>query len=215
MSTDGSVTHWISLVKDGDPDAAQQLWGAYFSRLVGLARAKLRGARRRAEDEEDAALSAFDSFCRGAERGRFPQLNDRQGLWQLLVVITARKAADLQERERRLKRGGGGVRGDSALIGPTTADFGAGWEEVVGSEPTPEFAAQAAEECRRLLAKLTDDELRMIALWKMEGYTNSEIAGRLHCSPPTVGRRLRLIRQLWDDEAPGGLSDAPAEDAAS
>jgi len=43
-------------------------------------------------------------------------------------------------------------------------------------------------------AKLTDDELRLIALWKMEGYTNGEIAGRLHCSPPTVGRRLRLIR---------------------
>jgi DNA-directed RNA polymerase specialized sigma24 family protein len=215
MPTDGSVTHWIRLVKDGDPGAAQRLWGAYFTRLVVLARAKLRGACRRAEDEEDAALSAFDSFCRGAERGRFPQLNDRQGLWQLLVVITARKAADLQERERRLKRGGGGVRGDSALIGPTTADFGAGWEQVVGSEPTPEFAAQAAEECRRLLAKLTDDELRMIALWKMEGYTNGEIAGRLHCSPPTVGRRLRLIRQLWDDEVLAGSGDGTKEGATA
>ena len=149
----------------------------------------------------------------GPSRGRFPQLNDRQGLWQLLVVITARKVADMGERQRRLKRGGGGTRGDSALIAPATTEWGGGWEQVIGNEPTPEFAAETAEECQRLLAKLTDDQLRSIAIWKMEGYTNDEIAGRLHCSPPTVGRRLRLIRQLWENEIPGGFSDVPGEDA--
>jgi len=69
-----------------------------------------------------------------------------------------------------------------------------------------------AEPCRPdelrtlfLFEKLTDDQLRLIAVWKMEGYSNDEIAGRLHCSPPTVGRRLRLIRQLWDDEIAGSF----------
>src|SRR5262245_46060314 len=77
MHSDASVTQWIDGLKAGDPNAAQKLWERYCRRLVGLARKKLRAAPRRAADEEDVALSAFDSFCRGAEQDRFPQLNDR------------------------------------------------------------------------------------------------------------------------------------------
>src|SRR5919198_391675 len=107
MAREGSVTRWLGPLLAGDPAAAQQLWERYFRRLVGLARTKLRGAPRRAADEEDVALSAFDSFCRHAERGRFPQLDDRHDLWRLLVTITARKALYLIRDEHRLKRGGG------------------------------------------------------------------------------------------------------------
>ena len=53
------------------------------------------------------ALSAFDSFCRSAEQGRFPDLADRDSLWRLLVVMTARKATHLRRDEGRQKRGGG------------------------------------------------------------------------------------------------------------
>jgi DNA-directed RNA polymerase specialized sigma24 family protein len=198
MPSDGSVSHWVRLLSGGDAAAAQPLWEAYIRRLVALARTKLRGARRRAEDEEDAALSAFDSFCRGAARGRFPQLSDRDDLWRLLVVITARKVHDLVERERRRKRGGGAVRGDSVLRAPGDADSGAGWEQIVGDEPTLAFAAQAAEECGRLLDRLSDDGMRAIAVWKMEGYTRDEIAARLGCATVTVERRLRVVRKLWE-----------------
>jgi hypothetical protein len=67
MSSEGSVTQWLGQLQAGDPAAVQPLWERYFQRLVGLARLKLRGAPRRAADEEDVALSAFDSFCRNAE----------------------------------------------------------------------------------------------------------------------------------------------------
>jgi DNA-directed RNA polymerase specialized sigma24 family protein len=219
MSADGSISRWISQLKRGDEAAAQKLWEGYFHRLVALARAKLRGVRRRAEDEEDAALSAFDSFCRGAEQGRFPQLNNRDELWRLLVLITARKACDLAQREGRLKRGGGQVRGDSALRDPAAGDGQPGWEEVAGAGPTPEFAAQAVEEYRRLLGQLGDDELRSIAVWKMEGHTNQEIADRLGCALPTVERRLRLIRKTWSEEAgetaqAGGATPRPGQGEA-
>ncbi|HKI35430.1 MAG TPA: ECF-type sigma factor, partial [Gemmataceae bacterium] len=76
-SADGSVTRWLGDLQAGDRAAAQQLWKRFFGRLVGLARKRLQGARRRAADEEDVALSAFDSFCRSAEQGRFPELADR------------------------------------------------------------------------------------------------------------------------------------------
>jgi len=196
MSEDGSISQWLPLLKDGDEAAVREIWQKYFTRLVELARAKLRGVSRRVADEEDAALSAFDSFCRGAALGRFPRLSNREDLWRVLVMITARKVADHAEREARLKRGGGEVRGDSVFLTPgETSDQG--WAKVAGHEPTPEFAVQTVEEYRRLLVLLGDDELRSIAVWKMEGLSNAEVADRLGCAVPTIERRLRLIRKIW------------------
>src|SRR5689334_5020484 len=73
---DDSVTNWLGRLTGGDPAAAGPLWDRYFPRLVELARARLRAFPRRAADEEDVALSAFDSFCRDAAAGRFPRLGD-------------------------------------------------------------------------------------------------------------------------------------------
>jgi DNA-directed RNA polymerase specialized sigma24 family protein len=203
MRPEASVSQWLDRLKAGDPDAAQKLWQRYFRRLVGLARKKLRGAACRAADEEDVALSAFDSFCRGAERGCFPQLHDRQDLWQLLVLLTVRKAFDLKQHERRQKRvpRGGAVLDEAALPGPADSSVQeAAPEQIEGPEPTPAFAAQVAEQCRRLLERLDSPELRGVALCKMEGYSNEEIAARLGCGLRTVERRLQLIRSIWEQE---------------
>src|SRR4051812_38496320 len=103
MDDHGSVTLWLGALRAGDLDAAQPLWERYFARLVRLARARLHATPRADADEEDAALSAFDSFCDGAARGRLPRLADRDELWRLLVVLTARKAAAQARRRRRLR----------------------------------------------------------------------------------------------------------------
>lgn len=192
MSSDPPVSYWIDRLKAGDHQAAQKLWECYFRRLVGLARQKLQCVPRRMADEEDVALSAFHSFCQGAEKGRFPRLEDRSDLWQLLVMITARKAADLIQYERRKKRGGD----RSADASSVEIDL----EELISREPTPEFAAQVAEQCQRLLGRLSEESLRAVALWKMEGYTTEQIADRLGCVPRTVERKLRLIRECWVKE---------------
>ena len=108
MSEPGSITIWVGRLKAGDRDeAVRKLWDVYFGRLVHLARRQLMGRPRRASDEEDVALSAFDSFVRAAEGGRFPRLDDRDDLWQVLFVITARKAADCAESDgrQRARRG--------------------------------------------------------------------------------------------------------------
>lgn len=202
MSASSSVTEWLGRLKVGDQEAAQQLWARYFDRLVRLARGKLRGARRDA-DAEDVALSAIDSFYRAAAAGRFPNLHDRQGLWPLLVAITARKAIKAHAHELRKKRGGGRVRGESAF-GPPAVDADeepAGWQQVLGHEPTPAFACEVAEEFQRLLDRLPEQSLRSVALWKLEGYTNAEIADKLGCIDRTVERKLRTIRRIWTGES--------------
>src|SRR5438046_4556482 len=146
MSAEGSITRWVTALKEGDAAAAQPLWERYHRRLVGLAREKLRTARRRAADEEDVVQSAFHSFFQGVAKGRFPQLDDRDNLWRLLVVITARKALDQLTQERRLRRGGGTVQGESWMSTKEGEWDAVAIEQVVGEVPTPEFAAQVAEE---------------------------------------------------------------------
>jgi DNA-directed RNA polymerase specialized sigma24 family protein len=75
-------------------------------------------------------------------------------------------------------------------------------DQLWGREPTPEFAAQVAEEYQLLLAQLSDPELEAVAVWKMEGYTNEEIAAKLDCTLRTVERKLRIIRGLWQRASP-------------
>jgi DNA-directed RNA polymerase specialized sigma24 family protein len=201
MPTSGSVTHWLHQLGDGDLAAVQPLWERYFHRLVHLARQKLRGTPRRAADEEDVALSAFDSFCQGAAQGRFPQLRDRDNLWAVLVRITACKAVNLTRYENRKKRYIGRVMTDATPPGSAdSSGAGSPIDQVAGREPTPEFAALVAEESRRLLDRLGDGELRQIAIWKMEGYTNAEVAAKIDRAEPTVERRLNRIRKLWEQE---------------
>jgi DNA-directed RNA polymerase specialized sigma24 family protein len=198
----GSVTRWFGPLREGDPDAARQLWGRYIAALVRLARARLRATPRTAADEEDVALGAFDSFCRGMKRGRYPGLEDRDDLWRLLVTITARKAADQVQGEWRQKRGGGRVRVASDLGGGNPEAHGGVLDRIAGPQPTPEFAAMVAEELRRRLDGLGDEMLRRIAQLKLEGWTDEEVAARLGCTRRTVVRKLVVIRQAWMTEVP-------------
>jgi DNA-directed RNA polymerase specialized sigma24 family protein len=194
----GSITGWIAGMKAGDLAAAQPLWERYFARMVDLARGRLRASGRlgrdAACDEEDAALSAFDSLCTGLARGQFPQLADRDDLWRLLVVITTRKVRAQARRRSRQKRGAGQVQPACDCVEPYSDDDLLA--RVVGSEPTPEFAVMVAEEYRRLLDRLGDDVLRKVAVLRIEGFTTDAIAVELGCARRTVARQLALIRRI-------------------
>jgi RNA polymerase sigma factor (sigma-70 family) len=199
MSSPGSITSWIDHLRAGDRAAAAPLWQRYFRRLVALVRQKLRHSPRGIADEEDVVLDAFESFCRGAEQGRFPRLADRDDMWRLLLVITERKAIDLVNQECRPRRGGGRVESLEAL-GCKDSTAPARADEIACPEPTPEEAALVADECRRLFDALDDAALQAVAIAKMEGYTNEEIAERLDVSLPTVERKLQRIRRIWEKE---------------
>jgi DNA-directed RNA polymerase specialized sigma24 family protein len=194
QASDGSITHFIEDLKAGDKAAAAPLWQRYFPRLMGLAQKKLRGARRSADaDEEDAVISAFDSFCDGAAKGRFPNLRDRDDLWRLLLVITVRKVWDQLKRGQAAERGGSRVWLEADL---RVGDEDGLLDQVVGREPSPEFAMMLAEGFEGLLSQL-DHELRRVALLKLEGDTDQEIAAKLGFCRRTVSFKLALIRRIW------------------
>ena len=126
---------------------------------------------------------------------------DRDDLWQILVVLAFRKRCNQIQYERRKRRqpAGGRVCVASALE-RDDGEAGALLSNMLGREPEPSLVVQAAEECRRLLAQLEDEQLRQIAQWKVEGFTNEEIAAKLGRAVATVERKLARIRQRWEKE---------------
>lgn len=195
-----TVTIWIQKLREGDEVAAQKLWERYFEQLIRLARRKLLTHRRRVADEEDAVAAAFNSVYQGIEQGKFPRLNDRNDLWQLLIVVAERKLIDVVYRpEARQKRGGGKVRGDS-IFHANDAEKQQGFEQFEGREPAPELVVQMLETQERLLNCLEDEEMRRVAIDKLEGFSNDEIAQRLGKTTRTIERKLNLIRSLWEKE---------------
>ncbi len=196
-----SVTEWLAQLKAGDPPSSQPIWERYVDQLVRRARKKLGSTPRRASDEDDVVQSAFDGFFRGVKDGRFPRLDDRDDLWQVLVMLTDRKAVDHRRRGLADKRGRGTVRGDSAFAGRSeSGSHPHGINQLIGRDATPEFAVLVAEEFEQLLGSLAGERLRQIAVAKMEGLTIDELADELGISPSTVQRKLRLIRRTWSKE---------------
>ena len=193
MSESKNVSHWINLIKDGDSVAAHQIWRHYFDRLVRRVRQNLRGHNRGVSDEEDVVVSVFESFYRAAENGHFPDLSDRDDLWRLLLTMSARKIVDKRRHDQRQRRGGGvqvqslGHGGDAII-------------QVIGDEPTPEMVLIMEESFERLIAHLGVGQLREIAVAKLEGLSNAEIAQRFECSERTIERRLHLIREKCQQE---------------
>lgn len=187
-----SVSRWIRGLAAGNQEAEEGIWRVYFQQLVELARRHLGALPRRVADEEDIALSALNSFFMGAREGKFPQLADRDDLWKLLFVIATRKS--LAQRRRHFAV----TRPDQRMArAGDPAELQRELEAAIGREPSPDFAAQCAEELRLRLAELPDDACRQIAIWRLQGQTNREIADLLGTYEVKVERKLRLIRQHW------------------
>lgn len=186
-----SITGWFGALRDGDDIAAEKLWNHYFARLTRLARRNLNHDA--GYDEEDLAVSVFDALCRGAREGRFDELGDRSELWRLLVTIAVRKVSDRHRRQSAQRRGGTATaRNNAEAPLDLLADL--------DPQSMPDWEASMADECRRLLEMLDDEQLRQIAVMKLDGHTNEEAGDQLGVAVRTVKRRLALIRKRWENE---------------
>jgi DNA-directed RNA polymerase specialized sigma24 family protein len=188
---------WIEQVKAGGSVAAQRLWERYLSQLAHVAQSRLAGSPQQVADAEDVVVVAFEKFLRYAQEGRFPRLDDRFDLWQVLLLVTEQVAIDQRRTFSASKRGALVTR--SLTRGCDEADESGSWQPT-SPEPTPEFVVAAAEQCRRLLGLLDSDELQRIALGKVHGLTNEEIAGQEQVSLRGVERKLNIIRKIWTRE---------------
>jgi len=189
---------WITHLKDSRREqAAEQLWNRYLGQLLQVARRKLAGAPRAVADEEDVVLTAFAALLQGIRTDRFTQLHDRNDLWQVLITLTERKAINQRRVHTALKRGG------SESPTPLHTDLEA-------PEPSPELAAELAEEFARRLEELPDTLEREVAIKRLQGYTNTEIAELLGVGLRTIERKVGLIRRSWQRHMAGGEAAEPS-----
>jgi DNA-directed RNA polymerase specialized sigma24 family protein len=144
-------------------------------------------------DEEDVALSVFNSLCEGVANDGFPRLTNRDELWQTLVLLTCRKAVSQWRRERAVKRGGRQVTHRDEIT----------LERLLDRQPDPALAALFADQVRNMLQQLPSEELRQIAELRLQGCSQQEIVVRIGSSGRTVRRRLALIREIWEQFAEG------------
>ncbi|MEM9365935.1 MAG: ECF-type sigma factor [Planctomycetota bacterium] len=208
------VAELINRVREGDNEATTVLWEHYFQPLVRLAASRMPSNLKRMADEEDVALSALNSFIAGVRRDQYSDLSAADNLWGLLITLTTRKVTAHLRQQTRQKRGGGQVRGESVFADGNDVRGSLGqWSDRATGAPgaeqnrSPDLRLELAEACERLLDDLADDQLRQIAVMRMEGYLVDEIASELEMSKRAVERRLQLIRKTWSEESEADALD--------
>jgi RNA polymerase sigma-70 factor (ECF subfamily) len=190
------MTRWAVDLRSPDPrvrdEAARRIWERYATRLLTLVRRKLDERVRRRADEDDVLQSMYKSFCLGRRSDEAP-LPSRDDLWRLLVHIAMCKVANAANHHRAGRRDVRRERDDPA----GRADDGPSprWmlELMDRSEPSPDEAMALEEEIEGWLKPLPDD-LRRVALWKLEGYTNREIGVMIERTERTVELKMKIIR---------------------
>ncbi len=91
-------------------------------------------------------------------------------------------------------------------MGRLESSFGGGGRpaDLLQDAQTPaDVALVVADQFRGLLNMLPDPQLQTIAVFRMEGRSNKEIASHLDCALRTVERRLAYIRAIWREEFEG------------
>ena len=179
----GSITLLYQQWRQGQDLALGELIDRFRPRLLALARSTFGGRLPRAADAEDALQSALISFWERVDGGGLEEGLDRDDLWNVLGLITVRKAIKLKAKDATRKRGGGQIEG------------GAPAGEPPGGEATPGLDLLCSE-----MLEMLDDDLRSFALLRLMGYKNREIAAEFNCTERKVERKLQLVRAVWEEE---------------
>jgi DNA-directed RNA polymerase specialized sigma24 family protein len=205
MSSSGSLTGRIPHLRSPDvrqrDEAARVIWDHFEARLRSLVRLHLDNRVRRREDEQDILQSMYASFCHGQLEGKSSPAS-RQELWKLLVRITLCKVVNTANRHLAARRDvrrerPAAHRGDDSDLFPR-------WmlDHVDRAQPDPDEKVVAIEELDRLLEALPED-LRRIVIWKLDGFTNAEIAAMLGRTVRCVELKLQLIRKRLSSRPAG------------
>jgi RNA polymerase sigma factor (sigma-70 family) len=184
---EGSITAILHRFPETDPRSISLLWERCFPRLMEWCQDVFDQSHLdiNAADDEDVALSAFESFVQRAMDGQFETLLDRSNLWRLISTIARRKALNH-------------VRYLSAEKRDITRQSYHSVSQIADDRPSAMNAELLDTEARELLESLDDAELRLIIVLRLMGYSSAEIAEEISCSIRRIQRKIKLARILWN-----------------
>ena len=191
MSQEGSVSQWIGRLKNGTDSAARYIWDRYRRPLQSLASAELGDSPRSVSDDEDVVIRAFAAFLRRTREGAYGTMQTRDDLWRLLVTITRTYA---WKQSRFLGR----IRRRMTIKDPRANERML--TQLASSCPPPDVLASVSDSLRVLIDRLEDPELKEVAMGRLNGLTNEELAAKQSRSVRTIERRLVLIRNVWNEQ---------------
>jgi len=188
----GSVSNWLKELKTGDQNAVEAIWNRYYQRVVEFAIRKMKINPDRAIDGEDIAQLTMHRFCLNATSGNYPDLDDRQQLWDLLVVYTLNRIRKHLRECNRTKRSG---------MHRVVFEFKR--SQVLQDLRSPEAPTIMADMVQSWLDRLDREDpsgqLKQIAIWSMEDISGSEIARIMKKRKSAILQQIRLIRLLWEE----------------
>ena len=181
---DSLVARW----REGDQQAAAELFRRYAERLTGLARSRLSAKLAQRVDAEDVVQSAYRSFFADAREGRY-DLEHGGDLWRLLVTITLRKLYHQVERSTTAKRDlerEQSFSSEDSLLGLQA--------HLRSHEPSPVEAIALADQLEQTMRRLEPFQRRILEL-RLQGFNVEEVAADAGCSVRTVRYALKEIKQ--------------------
>jgi len=188
----GSVSNWLKELKTGDQNAVEAIWNRYYQRVVEFAIRKMKINPDRAIDGEDIAQLTMHRFCLNATSGNYPDLDDRQQLWDILVVYTLNRIRKHLRECNRTKRSG---------MHRVVFEFKR--SQVLQDLRSPEAPTIMADMVQSWLDRLDREDpsgqLKQIAIWSMEDISGSEIARIMKKRKSAILQQIRLIRLLWEE----------------
>ena len=187
MTDEVPFSQLMAALRRGDGEAARTVFERYARRLIGLAATRLPDNVRSKVDPEDVVQSAFRSFFTRQANGQF-ELDDWDGLWTMLTVITVRKCGHRLEQLQAACRD---VRREVALAG--TQDDSWTDQEAVAATPTPVESLLLAETLESVMHSLRERDRPILSL-RLQGYTVPEISANVGRSERTVHRILEGVR---------------------
>lgn len=187
MGEERSLTDLVRRHRQGESQAASELFAHYAQRLARVADQYLSRKLAGRVDAEDVVQSAFRTFFLRSARGEF-QIDSRAQLWQLLVKITVRKARQQGRRHTAAAR-------DVEAEQPAAED---GILAAVASEPGPEEAIILMDQIQTLLRGLPDLHCQVLQA-RLQGHSAAEIAVQLGVARQTVYRALKVLQQRLDN----------------
>ena len=188
MSTDESSKMLLARFRDGDSQAAREVFDRYVSRLLSLVRRRISPQLQRRVDADDVVQSAMRSFFVRAANDDYV-LQRAGDLWRLLAAIALSKLRRQVEVHTAAKRA---VAKEQHATGSSDR-----LAVAADREPLPDEEATLLDELKQIMQASNSAQREALQL-RLAGETIESIALSMGRSQRTVRRLLQASRQALE-----------------